>query len=651
MRRLLHDRFELLAPLGAGGVGTVWRSRDLRSGQAVALKVLHPHLRSDPLVAERFRREAGLGKLLSHANVVRAYELFEDSDALSFSLELLEGRTLKEEILSSGPLSIEEVVRIARHCLSGLGAAHAAGVIHRDFKSQNVFLGASGAVKVLDFGSARVASAAGLTTRSLVLCTPDYAAPETVMAQPTDGRTDLYSLGVVLYEALTGRLPFRGTSPFELLQRHLNDPLPSPRALRPEIPVRLDTLVRRLMAKPPQDRFSTCELVLEALSTSTKPLPVPGASCPACQAPRDSRWSLCPTCGTTERGHAAGDFMVVLTRAPAAAVPTLRALLHSVGATPCRSLQGKDSRVVSSLPKVILKGIGEPLARLIRDRAIAGELQVEVRKQSENNSDLLHKGNTPSYLFVMGLAVPWIAALGWAIETQLEHGRALPVGLAVAGPAVAWGVARHAHRFLPPLATLERLAPVAQLPPSLVARFRDALPQLSDPSLKGTLTRLFERALVIHVAANAGKPHVQMLLEETAHATLRVAARAVEMALEAQGALDRVKLAGEADRLQELEVLRSRLAQAPNDANLAAALAEKEQALAAVEVLEQAHLVATHRLLKAASALEVTAVQSVLAHATTATGISVQLAQVLEEAEFAGRSAREITRETTSSIE
>jgi hypothetical protein len=183
-----------------------------------------------------------------------------------------------------------------------------------------------------------------------------------------------------------------------------------------------------------------------------------------------------------------------------------------------------------------------------------------------------------------------------------------------------------------------------------VARFRDALPQLSDPSLKGTLTRLFERTLVIHVAANAGKPHVQMLLEETAHATLRVAARAVEMALEAQDALDRVKLAGEADRLQELEVLRSRLAQAPNDPNLAATLAEKEQALAVVEVLEQANLVATHRLLKAASALEVTAVQSVLAHATTATGISVQLAQVLEEAEFAGKAAREITRETTSSI-
>ena len=284
----------------------------------------------------------------------------------------------------------------------------------------------------------------------------------------------------------------------------------------------------------------------------------------------------------------------------------------------------------------------------MRDRAVAGELQVELRRQTENNSDLLHKSNTPSYLFALVFMVPWGLASFWAINRVIDGASSLllPIALGIGGPLAGAWIMKNAHRFLRPLATLKRLVAVRQLPAALVARYRAALPRLSDAALKGTLARLFERALVIHTAATQGRPHVQMLLEETSEGCLRLAESAIAVALEAQEALDRHTQAGEAELAQQLEVLRSRYALAPKDVQLAAALAEKEKALLAIAELEQAHLRASHRLLKAASALEVVAVQALLAHAPTPTGVSVELRRVLEEADFAGTAARQISKET-----
>jgi hypothetical protein len=595
----LHGRFELVEPLGSGGVATVWRAKDLMGGRTVALKVLHPHLRGDPIVCERFRREVGIARSLEHPNVVRAQELYEEAGALSFSMELVEGRTLKEELLAKGPLPIPEVQRIAAACLQALGAAHAAGIVHRDFKPQNVLLGRAGEVKLLDFGFARVANAAGLTTRSLVLCTPDYAAPEIVQGQPVDGRADLYALGVTLYEVLTGRLPYRGATPFELLRQHLEAPPPPLRSLRPELPAGLEALVQRLLSKAPEARFATSEAALHALTAPpdlpSRPEKVEGV-CAACGEPRELDWPLCPACGASKERPDAGEWMVVLMRAERDSAPALRELVRRVGGVPNPELERASWRAVTGLPRVIVKGVGEPLARLLRERCQAQGLQVELRRFSENNSDLLHKSNTPSWLFALGLGLPWLGLLVGSILYFLQSGLSvrqplaglgliLPASL---GPVGGWFLLRYAHLLLPALAKMPVVESAVPLPGQLVLKYREALKSVKAPSLRGTVRRLFERLLVLRGTRDSAPPHVQLLLEEPCDAALRLAEQGLVLAQAAQAMLDRIRLAGEPELWAELESLKARAEHNPSEREtIAPLIAAKEQALAQVALLER----------------------------------------------------------------
>jgi hypothetical protein len=654
----LHGRFELVEPLGAGGVATVWRARDLTAGRDVALKVLHPHLRGEHVVCERFRREVGIARLLEHPNVVRAQELYEDAEALSFSMELIEGRTLKEELLAKGPLPISEVQRIAEACLQALGAAHAAGIVHRDFKPQNVLLGRAGEVKLLDFGFARVANAAGLTTRSLVLCTPDYAAPELVQGQPVDGRADLYALGVTLYEVLTGRLPYRGATPFELLRQHLEAPPPALRSLRAEVPPELEALVQRLLEKAPEARFATSEAVLHAL-TRPEGLPALPAQaegvCAACGEPRERDWPLCPACGASKERPDAGEWMVVLMRAERDSAPALREVVRRVGGVPDPELERASWRAVTGLPRVIVKGVGEPLARLLRERCQAQGLQVELRRFSENNADLLHKANTPSWLFALGLVAPWLAVLGGSIYLYARSGLAVSqpltaLGLlipAATGPVGGWFLLRRAHVLLPALAEMPVVEAATPLPDSLVLKYREALKSVKAPSLRGTVRRLFERLLVLRGTRDSASPHVQLLLEEPCEAALRLAEQGLALAQATQAMLERVRLAGEPELWAELESLRARAQRNPTEREaLEPLIATKEQALAQVALLEREQVLTTQKLLRVASALELASVHALVAVTTASPGgLSLELRRLTEEAEFAATAARQIAQE------
>jgi len=306
----LDGRYRIDALLGSGGMGAVFRGHHRFMDQAVAVKVLRPHLARDPSAVQRFVREArGTLKIASdHAVKVLDFAVTEGG-LLYMVLELLEGRTVGAELISDGALAPRRAVRIARQVCAALAAAHKVGLIHRDLKPDNLMLVRRGAdpdhVKVLDFGLAKVMegtgeqalSMAALTQGGIVFGTPDYMAPEQALGQPLDGRCDLYALGATLYELVTGEPPYPRDSPLEVLAAHVRDPVPSARARAAAVPVSLDRLIAQCLAKDPAERPATAEALADALAAieaelAGPPRPVHAATqsvpaLPIAAAPRD----------------------------------------------------------------------------------------------------------------------------------------------------------------------------------------------------------------------------------------------------------------------------------------------------------------------------------------------------------------------------
>ena len=264
---LLCDRFEVVRRLGAGGLAEVFQAHDLVSGQEVALKVLHDHLSQDGGLVARFRREMALTRSLDHPAIVRVFDLHEHGGRPFFSMELLSGRTLSTR-LQEGALPAEEGRRIARAICEALRAAHKAGIVHRDLKPQNIFLTDDGAVKLLDFGMARVAGQARLTAQSMVMGTPGYIAPELLSGAAADARADVYSLGATLFEMLTGRHAFAGNDPYAVLRLQREGP-PDATGLG----AKDGQLVRRMLEPDAERRFLDVDQVLRALGGELVPAP------------------------------------------------------------------------------------------------------------------------------------------------------------------------------------------------------------------------------------------------------------------------------------------------------------------------------------------------------------------------------------------
>lgn len=268
--RTLGGRYQLLEKIGDGGMALVYRGRDTLLGRLVAVKLLRHQFAADADFLARFRFEARSAASLSHPNVVNIYDVGEDSGHHYIVMEYVEGVNLKELIRRSGPLSAARVIAIAVQICQALEAAHSRGLIHRDIKPHNVLITGSGAVKVTDFGIARAASVATFTETGKVIGSVHYFSPEQAKGEPVDEATDQYALGVVMYEMLTGKLPFTGESPVAVAIKHLQERLRPPRSLNPAIPEPLDAVVQRLMAKEKEGRFpSTGELlkVLRRLAT------------------------------------------------------------------------------------------------------------------------------------------------------------------------------------------------------------------------------------------------------------------------------------------------------------------------------------------------------------------------------------------------
>lgn len=266
---LVGGRYQLLELLGAGGMGSVYRVRDVELDEVVALKVLRRELVDAPGMLARFRQEVKLARRVTHRNVARTFDIGEHGGEKFLTMELIDGPSLGAVLARTGPMPVAEVVRIGLAICAGMSAAHAAGVVHRDLKPDNVLLAKDGRVVVTDFGIARAPVDAGGVAKTLggTVGTPAYMAPEQVEAsRAIDARADVYALGAVLFEALTGERAWPGDAPFAVAAARLVQPPPDPRDRRRDVPDALASIVTKAMARRPDDRFPSADALASALA-------------------------------------------------------------------------------------------------------------------------------------------------------------------------------------------------------------------------------------------------------------------------------------------------------------------------------------------------------------------------------------------------
>jgi eukaryotic-like serine/threonine-protein kinase len=266
---VIDDRYVLGDLLGSGGMARVFLAHDEVLGRDVALKILWEQYADNEEFVERFKREARSAAALAHPNIVSVYDWGDSEDEMYYmAMEYVSGGTLKERIIDEGALDPGIAAELGCQVAEALGVAHKRGVIHRDVKPQNILLTASGEVKVADFGIARAVGAMAATAVSrsgVVLGTVAYMSPEQAMGEPVGPASDLYSLGVVLYEMLTGNLPYEAESPIALAVKHVSEPVCPPKEVNPEVPEGMNALVSGLLAKKPEDRHQSAVEVAEDL--------------------------------------------------------------------------------------------------------------------------------------------------------------------------------------------------------------------------------------------------------------------------------------------------------------------------------------------------------------------------------------------------
>ncbi len=270
----LNDRYYILEKIGSGGMATVYKAKDTMLDRIVAVKVLHPSHLDDEDSVRKFRREARAAGSLSHYNIVGVFDVGLHQEIHYIVMELAEGRTLKEYINEKGKLSEEETIEITLQICNALSHAHKNGVIHRDIKPQNIILNNEGNAKVADFGIARAVSTDTLTKTEDIYGSVRYFSPEQAGGENVDHRTDMYSLGIVMFEMLTGELPYKGETPIEWALKHINEKPNSIKNVLPEIADDLANIVMKTLAKNPADRFETIDELAYYLKKYKQGMPV-----------------------------------------------------------------------------------------------------------------------------------------------------------------------------------------------------------------------------------------------------------------------------------------------------------------------------------------------------------------------------------------
>jgi TolB-like protein/tetratricopeptide (TPR) repeat protein/predicted Ser/Thr protein kinase len=376
--RVLAGRFEVQEEIGSGGMGTVYRVLDRKINEEMALKVLRPGIVPESKAVERFKNELRLARRVSHKNVCRLYDLHEETGTLFITMEYVRGEDLATLIRRQGRLSAGRAVALASQIAEGLAQAHKLGVIHRDLKPRNIMIDPQDNVRIMDFGIAREAAGADLTTPGMLIGTPDYMSPEQASGEATDPRTDIYALGAILFEMVTGRPPFEGDSPLAVALKHKSDLPPHPRALNAEVPEALDRLILKCLAKSKDDRPQSAEALVADLAAVAKAGASSSAAADASTAPA----------------------------APRAPSPTVaaeaRALISSIAVLPFRDLspqrdqdylceglaealinalaQVKDLKVAALTSSFFFKGKDEDIREIGRSLNVGSILEGSVQK-------------------------------------------------------------------------------------------------------------------------------------------------------------------------------------------------------------------------------------------------------------------------------
>ncbi|HVG06728.1 MAG TPA: protein kinase [Thermoanaerobaculia bacterium] len=265
--RILANSYRIMEKVGEGGMGAVYRAVDLMLDRDVAIKAIRPELAREPEIVERFRSEARLLARVSHPAIATIYSFFQDGEDLFLAMEFVRGRSLSRVLESEGALPWDQAVRLLSAAMEGIEVAHRAGIIHRDLKPDNLMIGEPGNVKVMDFGIARAAGSGHLTRTGLLVGTLRYMAPEQIQGEEADHRVDIYALGAVLYQTITGRSAFDGKSDYAIIKAQIEEMPPPPSTVVTGIPGWLDRAVLRALAKKPADRFQTVEEMRRFLAT------------------------------------------------------------------------------------------------------------------------------------------------------------------------------------------------------------------------------------------------------------------------------------------------------------------------------------------------------------------------------------------------
>ena len=254
-------RYQIIEELGRGGMGRVYKVLDQEVHARIALKLIRPEIAYDQATIERFRQELTTARAISHKNICRMYDLGRDGTTYFLTMEYVSGQDLKSLIAQSGQLAVGTAISIAKQVCDGLAEAHRLGVVHRDLKPQNIQIDKGGQAKIMDFGIARSGVAKGITDRGMALGTPPYMSPEQAEAKGVDARTDLYALGVILYEMLTGRVPFDGETPLAVAMKHKLETPRDPLELNASIPRDLSRLILTCLEKDPAQRYQSAKEV------------------------------------------------------------------------------------------------------------------------------------------------------------------------------------------------------------------------------------------------------------------------------------------------------------------------------------------------------------------------------------------------------